>query len=61
MNAADVIKELSVYTRKEEKQLQEVDMVRILEFSLRLATRGIDSHEINCNSRYNFLTTLLVA
>jgi two-component system, NtrC family, sensor kinase len=55
MNAADVIKELSVYTRKEEKQLQEVDMVRILEFSLRLATRGIDSHEINVSRNYHAL------
>ncbi|MBC8548405.1 MAG: GNAT family N-acetyltransferase, partial [Candidatus Brocadiales bacterium] len=55
MNAADVIKELSVYTRKEEKQLQEVDLVRILEFSLRLATRGIDSHEINVTRNYHAL------
>ncbi|MCK5157031.1 MAG: GNAT family N-acetyltransferase [Spirochaetales bacterium] len=55
MNAADVIKELSVYTRKEEKQLQEVDLVRILEFSLRLAIRGIDSHEINVSRNYHAL------
>ncbi|NQT57804.1 MAG: GNAT family N-acetyltransferase [Bacteroidetes bacterium] len=55
MNAADVIKELAVYTRKEEKQLQEVDLVRILEFSLRLATRGIDSHEINVIRNYHAL------
>ena len=55
MNAADVIKELSVYTRKEEKQLQEVDLVRILEFSLRLATRGIDSHDINVTRNYHAL------
>jgi len=55
MNAADVIKELSVYTRKEEKQLQDVDLVRILEFSLRLATRGIDSQEIHVQRNYHAL------
>jgi two-component system, NtrC family, sensor kinase len=55
MNAADVIKELSVYTRKEEKELQEVDIVRVLEFSLRLATRGIDSQGIHVRRNYHAL------
>lgn len=55
MNAADVIKELSVYTRKEERQLQEVDIVRTLEFALRLAARGMDSQNINVTRNYHAL------
>jgi PAS domain S-box-containing protein len=54
--AADVIKELSIYSRKEEvKEIQEVEIVKILEFSLRLATRGIDSQNITIKRNYHAL------
>jgi len=53
MNAADVIKELSVYTRKGEPELREVDIIRVLEFSLRLATRGVDSQGVAVKRNYH--------
>lgn len=54
--AADVIKELSIYSRKEEvKKTEEVDLVRVLEFSLRLAKRGIDSQNITVKRNYHAL------
>lgn len=56
--ASDVIKELAVYTRKEKKEMQSVDIVRILEFSLRLATRGIDSKNIIIKRNYHALPTI---
>ncbi len=57
--AADVIKELSIYSRKEEvKEIQQVEIVRILEFSLRLATRGIDSQNISVKRNYHALTLI---
>ncbi len=56
--AADVIKELSVYTRKEEKEMQEVDIVRVLEFSLRLASRGSESKNITVKRNYHALPTI---
>lgn len=58
MNAADVIKELSVYTRKEKKELQDVDIVRILEFSLRLATRGMETQALTIVRNYHALPQL---
>jgi PAS domain S-box-containing protein len=57
--AADVIKELSVYSRKEEnKETQPVEVVRVLEFSLRLATRGTDSQGIVVKRNYHALPTI---
>ncbi|AEV30142.1 PAS domain S-box [Sphaerochaeta pleomorpha str. Grapes] len=53
--AADVIKELSIYSRKEVREIQEVEIVKILEFSLRLATRGIDSQNITIKRNYHAL------
>ncbi|MHC1691752.1 MAG: GNAT family N-acetyltransferase [Sphaerochaetaceae bacterium] len=57
--AADVIKELSVYSRKEEvKEIQQVELVKVLEFSLRLATRGVDSQNITVKRNYHALPFL---
>lgn len=56
--ASDVIKELAIYTRKEVKEKQSVDLVRIIEFSLRLATRGIDSKNILIKRNYHALPTI---
>ena len=56
--AADVIRELSVYTRKEEREKQAVDIVRILEFSLRLASRGNESKNIKVERSYQALPTI---
>lgn len=54
--AADVIKELSVYSRKEKvKEIQQVELVRILEFSLRLASRGADAQNITVMRNYHAL------
>jgi two-component system, NtrC family, sensor kinase len=54
--AADVIKELAIYSHKKEvKELQQVEIVKILEFSLRLATRGIDSQSIIVKRNYHAL------
>jgi len=56
--AADVIKELSIYSRKEKDAVekdQSVEIVRILEFSLRLALRGIDSQNIEVRRNYHAL------
>ena len=55
MNAADVIKELSVYTRKETETSEDVDIVRVLEFSLRLALRGSDVKDIQIVRNYHAL------
>ncbi len=57
--AANVIKELSIYSRKEEvKQKQNVEIISILEFSLRLATRGSDSQGILVNRNYHALPSI---
>lgn len=60
--AADVIRELALYSRKEEndeaKEDQSIELVRILEFSLRLALRGIDSQNINVRRNYHALPFL---
>ncbi len=59
--AVDVIKELSIYSRKEEEspdEKQSVEIVRILEFSLRLALRGIDSQNIDVRRNYHALPYL---
>jgi PAS domain S-box-containing protein len=57
--AADVIKELAIYSRKEEvKEIQQVEVVKVLEFALRLATRGIDSQSINIKRNYHALPFL---
>ncbi|MDD2296192.1 MAG: GNAT family N-acetyltransferase [Sphaerochaetaceae bacterium] len=57
--ASDVIKELSVYSRKEEKkEKQEVDIVKILEFALRLATRVADSKRVDIKRNYHALPVL---
>lgn len=59
--AADVIKELSIYSRKEEEkpdEKQSVELVRVLEFSLRLALRGIDSQNIEVRRNYHALPFL---
>jgi anti-sigma regulatory factor (Ser/Thr protein kinase) len=54
--ASDVIKELSIYSRREEvKKTQEVELIRVLEFSLRLAQRGIDSQNIEIKRNYHAL------
>ena len=54
--AADVIKELSIYSRKEPiKEIQQVEIIRVLEFSLRLATRGVDSQNIVVKRNYHAL------
>lgn len=54
--AANVIQELSIYSRKEEiKETQQVEIVRVLEFSLRLALRGIDSQNITVTRNYHAL------
>jgi PAS domain S-box-containing protein len=54
--ASDVIKELSIYSRKEEvKEIQQVEIIKVLEFSLRLATRGIDSQNIDVKRNYHAL------
>ena len=54
--AADVIKELSIYSRKEAaKEIQQVEIVRILEFSLRLAVRGVDAQSIAVKRNYHAL------
>ncbi|MDT4763125.1 GNAT family N-acetyltransferase [Sphaerochaeta sp. PS] len=59
--AADVIKELSIYSRKDEEKTEEappVEIVRVLEFSLRLALRGIDSENIIVKRNYHALPYL---
>ena len=59
--ATDVIKELSLYSRKEKdatEKDQSVELVRILEFSLRLALRGIDSQNIDVKRNYHALPYL---
>ncbi len=59
--ATDVIKELSIYSRKEKdapEENQSVEIVRILEFSLRLALRGIDSQNIIVRRNYHALPYL---
>ncbi len=54
--ASDVIKELAIYSRKEEvKETQQVEVVRVLEFSLRLAQRGVDSQNIKVQRNYHAL------
>ncbi|MCF7946101.1 MAG: PAS domain S-box protein, partial [Spirochaetia bacterium] len=59
MNAADVIKEISLYSRKEEKNLIEIDIIRTLEFSVRLAKRGMDTSKIEIERNYHALPTIL--
>jgi len=59
MSAADVIKEMSLYSRKEEKNVSEVDLIRSLEFSLRLAKRGLDFSDIEVKRNYHALPTVL--
>jgi PAS domain S-box-containing protein len=57
--AADVIKELSIYSRKEElTEIQQVDLVKVLEFSLRLAMRGVDSTGVVVKRNYHALPVL---
>lgn len=56
--AADVIKELAIYTRREEKEKQPVDLVRVLEFSIRLATRGVESKDITVERNYHALPSI---
>ncbi|MFA6682348.1 MAG: GNAT family N-acetyltransferase, partial [Sphaerochaeta sp.] len=59
--AADVIKELSLYSRKEKDASEKdhsLELVRILEFSLRLALRGIDSQNIDVRRNYHALPYL---
>ncbi|MGE4585163.1 MAG: GNAT family N-acetyltransferase [Sphaerochaeta sp.] len=57
--ASDVIKELSIYSRKEEvKKTEPVELVRVLEFSLRLALRGVDSQNIRVERNYHALPTI---
>lgn len=57
--AANVIKELSIYSRKEEvKQKQHVEIISILEFSLRLAFRGSDSQGVLVHRNYHALPTI---
>ncbi|NCC12369.1 MAG: GNAT family N-acetyltransferase [Spirochaetia bacterium] len=57
--ASDVIKELSIYSRKEEvKHMEQVELVRVLEFSLRLALRGVDSQNIRVERNYHALPTI---
>ncbi len=54
--ASDVIKELSIYSRKEEiREIQQVEIIKTLEFSLRLAMRGIDSSSIVVKRNYHAL------
>ena len=54
--ASDVIKELSIYSRKEElKETQQVELIRVLEFSLRLAKRGMDAENIKIERNYHAL------
>ena len=55
--AADVIKELAIYSHQtnETNELQQVEIVKVLEFSLRLATRGIDSQGIMVKRNYHAL------
>ncbi len=54
--ASDVIKELAIYSRKEEaKETQEVELIKVLEFSLRLAQRGVDSQNIEIKRNYHAL------
>jgi len=57
--AADVIKELSIYSRKEEKNESEnVEVIKVLEFSLRLATRVADSDNITIRRNYHAVPEL---
>ena len=57
--AANVIKELSIYSRKEEvKETQYVEIIGILELSLRLATRGSDSQGILVKRNYHALPSI---
>ncbi len=53
-NAADVIREISLYARKGERDLisEEVDVVDALEFSLKLAARGMDMSNITIQRDY---------
>jgi PAS domain S-box-containing protein len=54
--ASDVIKELSIYSRKEEqKETQQVELIRVLEFALRLAKRGLDAENIQIERNYHAL------
>ncbi len=57
--AANVIKELSIYSRKEEvKEMQSVEIINVLEFALRLATRGSDSQGILVTRNYHALPSI---
>lgn len=57
--AANVIKELSIYSRKEEvKEIQYVEIISVIEFSLRLATRGSDSQGILVTRNYHALPSI---
>ena len=57
--ASDVIKELSIYSRKEEtKEKQQFEVIRTIEFVLRLATRGTEAQNINIIRNYHALPTI---
>ena len=57
--AADVIQELTTYSRKKElTEVQQVDLIKVLEFSLRLAMRGVDSSGIEVKRNYHALPVL---
>lgn len=57
--ASDVIKELAIYSRKEVvKEMQQVEIVQVLEFSLRLAMRGVDSSDITVKRNYHALPVI---
>ncbi len=57
--ASDVIKEMSIYSRKEEKsEKQIVEVVDALEFSLRMAMRGAEIKNIDLKRNYHALPSL---
>ena len=57
--ASDVIKELAIYSRKDVvKEMQQVEIIQVLEFSLRLAMRGVDSSDIIVKRNYHALPVI---
>jgi len=54
-NAAEIIKDLTNYSRKEEKEEENISLIDVVETSLKLAKRGMNFREIDIKKYYEIL------
>ncbi len=59
--AVDVINELSQYSRQEKREITEVDLVRVLEFSLRLAQRSQNTINVEIKRNYQAIPVIMAS